>query len=44
MLEFWRFNTTSLENLQVIEGEYNFFVIILSFLISNFAAFALLWF
>ncbi|MEP1869649.1 MAG: MHYT domain-containing protein [Paraglaciecola sp.] len=42
MLEFWRFNTTSLENLQVIEGEYNFFVIILSFLISNFAAFALL--
>jgi len=42
MFDFWRFKTISLEAYQVIEGNYDFFLVALSFLISCFAAYALL--
>ncbi|GAC20456.1 MHYT domain-containing protein [Paraglaciecola arctica] len=41
-MEFWRFKTINLDNHFLLEGEYNFFLVGLSVLISSFAAYALL--
>jgi two-component system NtrC family sensor kinase len=42
MFEFWRFKTVSTDIYKVIEGDYDYFLIFLSFLVSSFAAYALL--
>jgi PAS domain S-box-containing protein len=41
-MEFWRFKTLNLNNHFLLEGEYNYFLVGLSVLISSFAAYALL--
>lgn len=42
MFEFWRFKTVSTDIYKLIEGDYDYFLIFLSFLVSSFAAYALL--
>jgi PAS domain S-box-containing protein len=42
MFEFWRFKSVSTEIYKVIEGDYNYSLVILSLLVSSFAAYALL--
>lgn len=42
MFEFWRFKSVSFEMYKVIEGDYNYFLVFLSLLVSSFAAYALL--
>jgi PAS domain S-box-containing protein len=41
-MEFWRFKTLNLNNHFLLEGEYNYFLVGLSVLISSFVAYALL--
>ncbi|MFT5924521.1 MAG: two-component system NtrC family sensor kinase [Paraglaciecola sp.] len=42
MFEFWRFKSVSTEIYKIIEGDYNYFLVFLSFLVSSFAAYAFL--
>lgn len=41
-MEFWRFKTIDLNNYILLKGEYNYFLVGLSVLVSAFAAYALL--
>jgi PAS domain S-box-containing protein len=42
MFEFWHFKSVSTDTFKVIEGDFNYFLIFLSLLVSSFAAYALL--
>jgi NO-binding membrane sensor protein with MHYT domain len=42
MFEFWHFKTVATDIYKVIQGDYDYFLMFLSFLVSSFAAYALL--